>query len=408
MAERAGIEDPSALFRRAVIASPALQARLGAIEMPDLFEAESAAVAAELGIIPLSESRAGGGGHDPAGLSHPRQGSVELNRWPGIGWLPARSIPAGGAPAFDWAWFGDHALTEPFYEDAVRRMAARPFSQAFRTRTTLDALVAGAAAEATLAPQGLIFHMSRCGSTLAAQMLAAVPDHVVISEAGPIDAVVQWAAASDAPIEIQITALRAIVAAFGRNRSGSARRLFLKLDAWHVLALPLFRAAFPDVPWVFLYREPEEVMVSQVRMPGMHFAAGGMLPAELGVDPAAAFSIEEHGASVLAQLLRAAAAHHPSGGGMLVDYTDLPAAMDAAIPAHFGFVPDADERAAMAAAKSRDAKSPDARFKADSQSKRAAVTPAIAAAVARHLRAPYAELETLRAAEARISRNLHI
>lgn len=405
MAERAGNEDPSALFRRAVIASPALQTRLGAIKMPDLFEAESAAVAAELGIIPPSGTRAGDDGHDPDGL---RQGPVELDRWPGIGWLPARSIPAGGAPAFDWAWFGDHALTEPFYEDAVRSMAARPFSRAFRTRTTLDALIAGAAAEATLAPQGLIFHMSRCGSTLAAQMLAAVPDHVVISEAGPIDAVVQWAAASGAPIEIQITALRAIVAAFGRNRSGSARRLFLKLDAWHVLALPLFRAAFPDVPWVFLYREPEEVMVSQVRMPGMHFAAGGMLPAELGVDPAGAFSIEEHGASVLAQLLRAAAAHHPSGGGMLVDYTDLPAAMDAAIPAHFGFVPDADERAAMTAAKSRDAKSPDARFKADSRSKRAAVTPAIAAAVARHLRAPYAELEALRAAEARISRNLHI
>ena len=33
--------------------------------------------------------------------------------------------------------------------------------------------------------------MSRCGSTLVSQMLAALPQNIVISEAAPIDAVVQ-------------------------------------------------------------------------------------------------------------------------------------------------------------------------------------------------------------------------
>lgn len=398
MSEQVRIVEAPDLFRRAVIASPALQQRLGTIEMPDLFEAESAIAAAELGIALPQGALADGGGHDPIGLSRFQPAPVELDRWPQRGWLPARSVLTGGAPAFDWAWFGSRALSEPLYEDTVRRMAGRPLSRIFRTRTSLDALIAGAAQEETVPPHGFIFHMSRCGSTLAAQVLAAVPDHVVVSEPEPLDAVVHWAAASGVPFDMQVAALRAIVAALGRNRSGSARRYFLKLDAWHILALPLFRAAFPEVPWVFLYREPEEVMVSHVRMPGMHFVGGGMLPVELRVDPGASFSLEDHGAKVLAQLLRAAAEHLALGGGMLVDYAGLPEAMDAAIPAHFGFTPDAGERAAMAAAKLRDAKAPDLAFRPDSQSKRAAVTAVTADAVARHLRAPYDRLEVLRAA----------
>lgn len=397
MPEQATIIDATEQFRRAVIESPALQQRLGAIVIPDLFEAEMAAAAAELGIA-LSPAAIIGNtmAPDPLGLSRFQPAPVALGHWPRIGWLPVRSVATGGAPAFDWAWFGDRQLSEPLYEDTVRRMAMRPLSLAFRTRTGLDTLIAGAAEANTIPLQGLIFHMSRCGSTLAAQMLAAVPDHVVVSEPEPLDAVIQWAVTSGAPFDLQVAALRAIVAALGRTRGESLRRYFIKLDAWHVLSLPLFRAAFPDTPWVFLYRDPEEVMVSHLRMPGLHFAGGGMMSIGLDSDPGANFSIEEHGARVLAQILRAAAQYYPLGGGMLIDYAGLPEAMDVAVPEHFGFTPDAGERAAMAAAKSRDAKAPDRLFRPDSQDKRAGVTPIVADVVARHLRAPYAQLEKLR------------
>lgn len=396
MPEEVTVTDAAQQFRVTVIGDPALQRRFGVIERPDLFEAEMAAVAAELG-IPLDPAAiiADMMAPDPLGVSRFRPAPVELDRWPEIGWLPTRSVATGGAPAFDWAWFGDRPLSEPFYEDSVRRMAARPFSLAFRTRTGLDALIDGAATEATLPPDGFIFHMSRCGSTLAAQMLAAVSDHVVVSEPEPVDAVIQWARTSGAPIDLQIIALRAVVAALGRNRTGSLRRYFLKTDAWHVLSLPLFRAAFPDTPWVFLYREPEEVMVSHLQMPGLHFAGGGMMGIGLDSDPAANFSIEEHGARILAQTLRAAAEYHALGGGLLIDYTDLPEAMEITVPAHFGFTPDAGERTAMAAAGVRDAKAPDRAFRPDSQAKRAEVTPIVAAVVERHLRAPYEQLGRL-------------
>lgn len=386
------MEDSRARFERELIASPALQERLGAIGMPEAFEEAAIAAAAELGIVLPPGALSDRGGNDSIGTSRFQPAPVELGRWPEIGWLPARSAAGSRRLAFDWAWFGSRGLTEPFYEDSVRRMATRPLSQAFRMRTALDALVAGAAQEDTLAPQGFVFHMSRCGSTLAAQMLAAVPHHLVVSEAEPIDAVVQWARASEVAMDARIAALRAVVAALGRRRSDSVRRYFVKLDCWHALALPLFRAAFPDVPWIFLYRDPAEVMVSQARMPGAHLGMPGLVPEEA----AAVFSIESHGARVLAALLSAAAEHQALGGGMLVNYAGLVPAMAAAIPAHFGFAPDADERAAMVAAAARDAKAPDAHFVADSASKRAAVTPAIAAAVGRYLHSPYERLEALR------------
>ncbi|WP_343519264.1 sulfotransferase [Sphingomonas sp.] len=367
------------VFGRAILANPALQERLGAIELPDAFEAEAHAVAAASGIVL------------PVGATPGRPVSVEFDCWPDTGWLPARTVPGTGAPAFDWIWFGARPLVESFYRDSALRMGTRPLSRTVRPRTDMAALVAGASREGTLAPQGFIFHMSRCGSTLVAQMLAAVPHHAVVSEAEPIDAIVQWTRDADVPFEDKLTALRAIVAALGRNRDGLARRYFVKLDSWHVLALPLFRAAFPEVPWIFLYRDPAEVLVSQMRMPGLHVAAS--LP---GVEPAADFSLETHGAKVLAKLLTAVAEHLALGRGMLVDYAELPYAMEASIPGHFGFAPDAGEARAMAAARARDAKAPGERFVADVARKRAAVTPAIAAAVERFLDAPYARLKSLR------------
>ncbi len=387
-------DSDSQRLRDAIIASPVLQARLGTYYDPADFDAELRVIAGELGLDPDSAT-SDVPAPDPLGISRFQGAPVTLDTWPQIGWLPVRAVSGPDAPAFDWAWFGDRPLSEPLFEDSVNRMALRPLSRMFRTRTDLAALIAGAQQEETLEPDGIVFHMSRCGSTLAAQMLAAVPHHIVASEAAPIDAMVQWAVTSAAPLEQQVAALRALVAALGRNRSGNARRFFLKLDAWNVLALPLFRAAFQSTPWIFLYRKPEEVMVSHIGMPGMHFAAG-IVPALGSIDPGGVFTIEDQGAAVLARYLDCAVEHAAVGGGLLVNYVDLVSAMESVIPQHFGFDPDADELAAMTAATRRNSKVPDQAYADDTERKRAAVTPEVAAAVKRHLDAPYARIEALR------------
>ncbi len=363
---------------------------------PAEFEAEARVIAGELGLDADSLSL-DPPAPDPLGISRFMDAPVTLDHWPSIGWLPVRSVSGLDGPSFDWAWFGDHALREPLFEGSVRRMGMRPLSRVYRTRTDLAALIAGAAQEDTLEPDGFVFHMSRCGSTLVAQMLAAVPHHVVASEAAPIDDMLQWAVSSGVPLDHQVAALRAIVAALGRNRTGAARRYFLKLDAWHIFALPLFRAAFPDTPWIFLYRQPEEVVVSHVGMPGVHFVTGMLSVTEAIADDSIA-SMEGRGAAVLARYLDAAVEHFPSGRGMLVNYTELLAAMRSVIPAHFGFSPDSDEQAAMLAATTRHSKAPDQTFSDDTARKRAAVTPAIATAVDSHMRESYARIEALRIA----------
>src|SRR5690348_15298359 len=103
----------------------------------------------------------------------------------GSDWVPAqiRSTPAG--PMVDWCHLGDLRFTAPFFAQTIERAMSHPFNQLLRPSTPLAAMAEPAAPE--LRPAGLIFHMSRCGSTLVSRMLAALAQNVVLSEPGPLD-----------------------------------------------------------------------------------------------------------------------------------------------------------------------------------------------------------------------------
>ena len=311
---------------------------------------------------------------------------------PGPGWLPARVRRSGGELAVDWAHFGARRLTEPFYEDSVaaaRSDGARPL-----VSTPLAELARWTDRPASLEPTGLIFHMSRCGSTLASQMLAAWGANIVISEASPIDAAVRLAGDDGDRIAL----LRAMVAALGQIRNPGETRYFLKLDSWHARALPLFRRAFPRAPWAFVYREPAAVMVSHARRTGMQMVSQLVPPAFYGLAGDGQAWGEDYFAQVLAAICDAVVREHPAGGGLLIKYDELPQALWARMLPHFGVRPTPAEVEAMAAAASFDAKSPRERFTPDAATKQAAITPRIEAAVQRRLTGVYARLEALRRA----------
>src|SRR6202008_3608555 len=148
--------------------------------------------------------------------------------------------------------------------------------------------------------------------------LAPLPDSYAVNEAGPIDAILQASAA--APEEVRAAALRTMVGALGRRPS---RRWFLKLSAWSTLALPLFRKAFPDVPWLFIHRDPAEVLASQMvrRAPEL---APAMVPSSLfGIEDGAALPGEVYCAMAVARVCEAALAAD-RGGGLFVDHAALP------------------------------------------------------------------------------------
>ena len=382
-------------FRAAVMADPAVQQALAELRDPVAFEALAVEWANARGIPLAGADIAAAVRPDPLGIHGFAPAPQSGTAWPPRQWLPARCAIEAGL-AIDWHHYAGETLSDSFFEDSRARIAARPFNQLFRYRTQfMDFVQAGR--EGAVAPDGFIFHMSRCGSTLVSQMLATLPGTLSLSEPAPLDTFVQLPLfARGVTAELHIEAIRAMVAALGRDRSGNSTRYFIKLDSWHTLALPLFRAAFPDVPWIFLYREPIEVLVSQERMRGAQTAPGVLPPQVLG------FTEEEMNlpdvdyiARVLARTCAAVVDHWGLGGGIAVDYRELPEAMFSRILPHFGIDPTPEERTLLEAASGRDAKAPQTSFMQDSAKKRDEASPATRAAADRHMAEIHARLQML-------------
>jgi hypothetical protein len=294
----------------------------------------------------------------------------------------------------DWCRLGGERFTDPFFEETVRRCVQRPFNLAFRTLTPLDEL--SESPPGALRPDGLIFHLSRCGSTLIAQALAALPEHLVLSEPAPIDDVVRSplhdASVSD---ERRVRWLRAVAGALGRRYYGDERRFVLKLDSWHVYDLALFERAFPGVPWVFVYRDPLEIVVSHARQFAWGMSAANA-PAMMGMSVAEAAVVPriEYVARAVGRMCDALLAHGVSSGA-LVHYRELPGAIWERIAPRFGLGVDERAVAAMRAATERNSKDPGRTFSSDREAKLLSATDEMRAATARWAQEPYERLEAL-------------
>jgi hypothetical protein len=383
-------------FRRLMEADPSLQEELCQPDDPALFIA-----------LVVERARDRGLGLDATRV----EAAIRANRpvcaaatadaggaaWPPKGWLPVKAQWRDGKLHLDWIYLGPRRLSDPFFEETVVRYQSKPFNRLFRTSTPIDALPGWLRRHPGLAPTGFIFHMSRCGSTLVSQMLAAIPGNIVVSEAGPIDTVVQARhARPDLGHDQQAAWLRWMIDALGQPRDGAERHFFVKLDSWHALALPLFRRAFPTVPWIFLYRDPVEVLVSQLRQRGIHMVHGLTGEAIFGFPASQATQPPEtYCAEVLARIGDAVLRQYAPGTALLVNYRQLPAALWRDVLPHFGLPCSDGDRAAMADAARYDAKSPDLPFIHDSAAKQALATDKIRSA-ARPLDELHTRLEALR------------
>ena len=102
--------------------------------------------------------------------------------------------------------------------------------------------------------------------------------------------------------------------------------------------MPLLRQAFPDVPWIFLYRDPVEVLVSLVARPS-NMTTPGMGDNLLGLPPheIADMTIEDYAARILGLLCETAIRQFPDKRAMLVNYSQIPDVVWRELPGHFGF-----------------------------------------------------------------------
>ncbi len=312
------------------------------------------------------------------------------------GWLPVRIGQDAGHLAVDWCRFDARPLREPFFHDSVEAILQLPFNQAFGRRTGLEPLLAWHARSPGLAPTAFVLHASRCGSTLLAQMLARLASHIVLSEPPALDTLLRAHYPEPAVAADQPAALRALLSACGQRRAGGERALVVKLDAWNIAELPLLRQCFPRTPWLFLYRDPLEIVVSQLRMPGRHVVPGmlGHSPIALPAEQATGLSRAEYVARIVGRLLDAGLAHCHALGGWAVNYDELPMALGGRLAHLFALTAD-DAATALAGARDH-AKRPGERFRPDRQDKQHAADEATRMHVQRWAQPAYAGLEALR------------
>ena len=223
-------------------------------------------------------------------------------------------------------------------------------------------------------------------------MLAAVPGHIIVSEAEPFDALLAMVLAGQA----DAWHLRAMAAALLRDRDGTGGHRVLKLDAWHMLAWRLLRTIFPVVPMAFLYRELAVILVSHARMSGRHVVPG-QVPLDLfELDAAPTLPPSVYAAQVLGAIAGAAADAAEEGAVVaLINHRDMPDAVEHRLVPLYGMALTDEGRERLRAAGQRDAKQPAQAFAGDTAAKRQAADADIIAAADRHMRAPYARLERL-------------
>jgi hypothetical protein len=302
-------------------------------------------------------------------------------------------------PAVRWRFTEGIEFTDPSFDQTIERCLGDPFRLLFWRRTGLDALAEFATASPGLRPSGFIFHLSRCGSTLVAQMLAARGDALVMSEPPVFDQVLRAPThCPDLSPGDHVAWLRWTVSALGQRRNPDQSHFVVKLDAWAIVHWQLIRQAFPDTPCVFLYRNPLEVMVSHLARRGYHMIPGTLSAGDGGLASAdgQSLGVEEFCAAVLNRQCRAALDAARAGAVQLVNYCSLPRSVPDRVAPLFGFDVSPCHRARFAAAAQRDAKNPFITFVPDGPSKRQRATPEARAAVDAAVGSTYAALETLR------------
>ena len=317
------------------------------------------------------------------------------------GWLPTGIVWRDSVPRVEWTLLGSQRLLDPFFESTLGRQMSHPFHQLFRRDSSVEEMMEWTDKHPGAPLRGMIFHMSRCGSTLMAQQLAACEYHVVASEPAPFEALVRaHLRIKDLAREVQIRWIRAMVSAIGQARAGEAA-FYLKADCWLIHQIDLLREAFPHVPWVFLYRDPIEVMVSHKRIPAA-WTVPGLLPPEalkLRLSDWDPTQTDVYLARALALICEGGlAAAQNDERGMLVNYSELPDTMYERMLRHFSLPRDAIP--AMKRRSLQNARSPNSSFSRDEQSKQSDVTDRLRVIVANHLEPIHRRLEAARKAQA--------
>jgi len=238
------------------------------------------------------------------------------------GWLPVDAVVVEGRPGLLWMEMSGIELTEPFFQQTVERARRENCPERF---TEFDVLLELEKQLESVSPTGFIFHSSRCGSTLVANACRAVSGSIVLSEANAIDKLIaRFITDADNPIKESLYSvfLRGVVHALAQQRSGNEKYLFIKFACCSFAQIKRIQRIWPNVPWLFLYRDPVETIVSNMRdvPPWLIDDDRRVLSSIIG--DTSEMSLEELCARTIGSLY-SAAYNLANGNSMLLNYRQL-------------------------------------------------------------------------------------
>jgi len=183
-------------------------------------------------------------------------------------WIPIKMIEKDNEVYFEWMYFADIPFAEPFFEETIVKCTGHNYnSKGFKLISTAENIIDWSKELDFVELKGLVFHVSRCGSTMLSQSLATSPENIMVSEAPIIDQILRSDAFNS---EIKTPLLKSVLKFLGQKRFPEQKHLIIKLDAWSIFEASYLRSIFPKIPFALLYRNPAEVLRSHQKMVGMH------------------------------------------------------------------------------------------------------------------------------------------
>jgi hypothetical protein len=173
-------------------------------------------------------------------------------------------------------------LSLPFYADEIAAVRCSLLATLIQPKTTLLPLLSQRLLLPEAKPLLLIFHWSRCGSTLLSGSFARLSSCLVLSESNVLSDILLDDNLAGQHAELFDLALRLQ----GRFRFAQ-QHLIVKLNAWDLAHWPLLSALYPNVRFCCVSREPLAILTSHQREAGRHMVAqqAALLPdLELAAD----------------------------------------------------------------------------------------------------------------------------
>lgn len=202
-------------------------------------------------------------------------------------WLPYKLLSSQDCLQCRWLYAGEKRFAEPFFDETILKCLSHPFnSKHFKVVSNMELLEPWSRAMEQVKLSAIIFHVSRCGSTLLTQLLSLMQQNIVLSEVPFLDEILRLPyQTKEVSKEKAESLFNAAITFYGQVRFSGEQQLFLKTDSWHILFYRQLRKLYPNVPFVLLYRAPDEVACSHQKKRGMHSIPNLLEPGIFGWSP---------------------------------------------------------------------------------------------------------------------------